>query len=258
MDENPHERTYVEKAGSFAAILEGMTETAGPESERLLQTIQNEHGVTPERILDVGCGIGRHTVEFADHGCHVEGIDISEHFIERAKEMAAEREVTDRTEFHVHDMRDLDAWDGTYDVVTNLWDSFCYYGKETDGEILGDIYDLLDEDGVLAMELGNKECTIRNFDEATVNQVGENLHVQRMEFDLETSHLHSTIDVFAIEDDGYQYEETMELKRRLYSPAELKQLLHEAGFDDVMLIGSGATPGYELTLDSPRLLVLAN
>jgi SAM-dependent methyltransferase len=38
-----------------------------------------------QRVLDVGCGPGRHAIELARHGLLVHGVDISERFIELAR-----------------------------------------------------------------------------------------------------------------------------------------------------------------------------
>ncbi|WP_175529248.1 SAM-dependent methyltransferase [Natronorubrum texcoconense] len=248
---------YTNQAELFAPILENMEEAGSRQVRNVLQTIREKRGGRPDRVLDIGCGIGRHAIGFAEEGCRVDGIDISEAFVKQAREKAEQRGVADRASFEVFDMRDLDEWDENYDLVTNLFDSFCYYGKETDRAVLSKINDLLEDDGYLFMQLGNKEATIRNFEESTVKVVNGNLHVQQMEFDVKTSRLSSTIDVFSIIDDGYEHEDTMEFERRLYAPAEFRDMLETAGFDEITMIGEGANPGPELTFDSPRLVVLA-
>ena len=40
------------------------------------------------RILDLGCGTGRHAVEFAKRGFDVTGVDFSEAMLSRARERA--------------------------------------------------------------------------------------------------------------------------------------------------------------------------
>ncbi|MDZ7617077.1 MAG: class I SAM-dependent methyltransferase, partial [Patescibacteria group bacterium] len=47
-----------------------------------------------KRILDIGCGTGRHAIELARRGYHVLGFDLSEAQLRRAREKAAEAGVT--------------------------------------------------------------------------------------------------------------------------------------------------------------------
>ena len=45
------------------------------------------------RILDVGCGTGRHSIELAKRGYTVTGVDLSESQLHRAKTKATEQKV---------------------------------------------------------------------------------------------------------------------------------------------------------------------
>lgn len=105
------ERLFQEQAATFAPFFERRFDDASEEVQNLLQLVEKERGMDPERILDVACGSGRHVLAFAGEGYYAEGLDFSEEFIDRAKERATEEELTDRVEFHVHDVRGLDVWD---------------------------------------------------------------------------------------------------------------------------------------------------
>lgn len=69
------------------------------------------------RVLDIGCGTGRHAVELASRGYEVVGIDLSESLLRRAREKAAERNV--RVDFRQADARDL-TFDREFDLVIML------------------------------------------------------------------------------------------------------------------------------------------
>lgn len=56
-------------------------------------------------ILDVGCGVGRHSLELARRGYHTLGIDISIGFIDVARKSATTEGLP--AEFHVVDARDM-------------------------------------------------------------------------------------------------------------------------------------------------------
>ncbi len=57
------------------------------------------------RILDIGCGTGRHAIELTRRGYAVVGVDLSESQLARAREKAAEAGAA--IDFRRHDARDL-------------------------------------------------------------------------------------------------------------------------------------------------------
>jgi ubiquinone/menaquinone biosynthesis C-methylase UbiE len=61
------------------------------------------------RILDIGCGTGRHSIELTKRGYRVTGIDLSDSMLKRAKEKAAELGL--QVDFQKHDARDLPFYD---------------------------------------------------------------------------------------------------------------------------------------------------
>lgn len=64
------------------------------------------------RVVDLGCGVGDWTVRYADFAREVVGMDISQGFIEQAREHARERGVQDRVEFRVGDTAGFDDFTG--------------------------------------------------------------------------------------------------------------------------------------------------
>lgn len=60
-----------------------------------------EHEINSDKslkILDVGCGTGRHTIELSQRGYTVTGIDLSETQLQRAREKAERNNL--KTNFH--------------------------------------------------------------------------------------------------------------------------------------------------------------
>ena len=70
------------------------------------------------RVLDVGCGPGRHVLELARRGFEVTGVDISRRFVDLARG-AAEAEGLDRVSVEVADARAL-TFDAEFDLVISL------------------------------------------------------------------------------------------------------------------------------------------
>ncbi len=77
-----------------------------------------------QKFLDIGCGRGRHAIEFAERGYRVTGVDLSARAIVQAKKRAAEAGLDIR--FQEGDMRtpvDTEAFEG----VVNLFTAFGYF-----------------------------------------------------------------------------------------------------------------------------------
>ncbi len=69
-------------------------------------------------VLDVGCGSGATPAYLASvYGCQVMGVDILPRMIDRARELAARKGVSDMTDFRVGDAQDLPFPDSQFDAV---------------------------------------------------------------------------------------------------------------------------------------------
>jgi len=73
------------------------------------------------RMLDVACGKGRHSIQLAQLGYDVTGIDLSEDSIREALQHESER-----LHFYRHDMR-LPFWMHYFDYAFNFFTSFGYF-----------------------------------------------------------------------------------------------------------------------------------
>lgn len=249
------EQLFLEQAETYIEFFEDRYDQADVEVDQLLQLIEDERGVTPECILDTACGSGRHALAFAEKGYSVEGFDFSEEFIDRAQIRATEEGLSDQVDFYVHDMRDLDEFHGSFDIITNFWNSMGYYDKATDVEMLSEMNHMLTDEGVVVIETGNKDHYLKNFESASVNEGDDQLYLERREYIINTGKFRTTLDLFSITDTGYRHRETMEWEQRQYAPVEWLELCETAGFKHVSLFGG--FDGGPLSLDSETVIVLA-
>jgi SAM-dependent methyltransferase len=97
------------------------------EVDRAIGMLRMEGG---ERILDLACGIGRHSLELARRGFEVVGLDISEELLEMARRDAEAQSL--EISFVEADLRQLD-YEEEFDVVLSLNDGAIGY-FETDEE----------------------------------------------------------------------------------------------------------------------------
>jgi SAM-dependent methyltransferase len=103
------------------------TERTEAEVNRALTMLRPEGG---ERILDLACGTGRHSLELVRRGFSVVGSEISAELVAIAKEESAAQEL--EATFVKGDLRELDFED-EFDIVLNLNDGAVGY-FETDEE----------------------------------------------------------------------------------------------------------------------------
>jgi len=248
------ETLFREQADHYVDFFEQRFQAADAQAEAVLDLVATEYDVDPETVLDLACGTGRHVFAFADRGLDAEGLDFSEPFVERARAAAAERDLAGSAKFHEHDLRELDEWTGSYDLVTSFWNSLGYYDRETDERMLANARRLLSEDGVLVVEASNKDSYLANLEPASVSENGL-LFVERRDYDVETGRFHTKLDRFDATGEGYDHEYSMEWENRIYAPAVLRELCEDAGFDDVELFGG--FDGQRPTLDSDSVVLLA-
>jgi SAM-dependent methyltransferase len=254
------EKMFIDQASLYEVTLEALVEKAEAEVEGL-KGIFSEQGVPPGgSILDLACGIGRHSVLLAEEGYRVVGVDLSPTFIARAEESAAERGVDDRVEFRVGDMREigmlLGDLRGEFNAVVNLFTSMGFWDEGTDREILRQLLDLSAPDGVLVVDIVNRDWLVRNF-QARDFYRWEDGRVQLAErrFDLESSRMFNVWEWYKEVDGDLVHQETIEVDHRVYTLRELKGLVEESGWSYQTCYG-----GFDLgplTFDSIRMMLVA-
>ena len=83
-----------------------------------------------ERILDLACGFGRHSLELARRGFEVIGVDITAEYVAYASEQAEKENLN--AKFHCADIRRL-TFQNEFDVVLHIADGAVGY-LENDSE----------------------------------------------------------------------------------------------------------------------------
>lgn len=115
-----------------------------------------------ERILDLACGFGRHSLEFAKRGFKVVGVDITPAFIEDATKNAQSNKLD--ADFICSDIRDIDYHE-EFDVVLNLADGAIGYleNDEENLKIFDKISSALKPGGKHFMDICNREHAEKYF-----------------------------------------------------------------------------------------------
>lgn len=110
------------------------------------------------KMLDVGCGRGRHVKTLVEKGFDVTGIDISPDAIKEALTYE-----NDHTHFFVHDMR-LPFWINYFDYVFNFFTSFGYFATPREhNNALKTMSQSLKTNGYLIIDYLNVAVAEKNF-----------------------------------------------------------------------------------------------
>jgi SAM-dependent methyltransferase len=191
-----------------------------------------------ERVLDVGCGPGRHTIELARRGLVVHGVDISERFVELAK-----RDAPAGATFERLDARAL-PFEEQFDAAICLCQgAFGLTVDEGDDDaIVAGIARALVPGGALALSAFNAYFAVKYHVDAT--------------FDAATGVSHERTEIRneaggAIETD---------LWTCCYTPRELRAILVRHGLvvDRISSVEPGAYKSSPPTIESAEFLVVAH
>lgn len=83
------------------------------------------------RLLELGCGTGRHSVELVDLGWRVSALDLSSAMLQHASERARDAQMQDRLTFAVGDIRFLSETN-QYDAAVSLFNVVGYLPTDDD------------------------------------------------------------------------------------------------------------------------------
>jgi len=125
------------------------------------------------RILDYGCGKGRHSIYLSKKGFKVTGIDISEESIKASK-----KKENENLEFFVHDMRNYFRIN-YYDVVLSLFTSFGYFESDHENnKVIKSAAGALKKGGIFVLDFMNAEKEIKELipkERCKINNIDFNL-----------------------------------------------------------------------------------
>lgn len=184
------------------------------------------------RILDIGCGTGRHAIELARRGYQVTGFDLSEGQLRRARQKAADAGVT--VEFQRRDATEP-HFQQEFEAALMLCEA-AFPLMETDAKnyaILAHAAAALRPGGKLFLSTLNALFplfhSVKDFLEAGSSDTA----ADQLAFDLTT--FREEIELTFTDDAGQT--QTITANQRYYTPSEIRWLLETAGFARVDIFG---------------------
>ncbi|MFQ5907207.1 MAG: class I SAM-dependent methyltransferase [Thermoplasmata archaeon] len=223
----------MERPELFLPFLEKFKERAEEEVEALDAVIRERGVVTGGRVLDLACGIARHSIPLAKRGYSVTGVDLSPAFIESAREYARAEDVAESTAFLVGDMRQIASvleGQDPFDTIINMWTAMGYYGEEVDREVLRHLARFAADGGLLLVEMANKDGIARVFQERGWEAAGDLIQLERRRFDSERSHMVDEWTFYRREGNELTFLAGGVIDHRMYAPEELSALAESAGW----------------------------
>ncbi len=187
------------------------------------------------RILDIGCGTGRHSIELARRGYSVVGVDLSDSQLHRAKEKALTENL--QVSFLKHDARKL-PFSNEFGLVLMLCEG-AFPLMETDEmnfRILQNASGALTHGGKLILTTLNGLFplfhSVKDFLAAGDTESGSKQ--DEVTFDLMTFREQSAM---SFEDDSGNTK-VLQCNERYYVPSEITWLLKSAGFGSIEIFGA--------------------
>jgi len=255
-----HKRPWYEDYFGPDYLLIDVQYTTDREVKFLREALNLRRG---KRLLDVGCGYGRHLIPLLKHGVGVVGCDLSMFMLQETvrRLSSASREGKSANAFFMRwiengpelvrcDSRRL-PFDHVFDCACIMFNSFGYFDSEDDNyRVLESIGKALKPGGMFLLDMVNRDAILR-LNARKDWYEGENAVIlENKRYDFIRNR--SEIDVTVVDKRGKRhYHHSI----RLYSFTELSMLLEAAGFRVVSVFGGFMGETFDLYHD--RMLVLA-
>ncbi|MFJ7746252.1 class I SAM-dependent DNA methyltransferase [Peribacillus sp. NPDC097295] len=240
----------------FAYVYDELMKDAPYEKWLLILTAKLEqYGIDGRKVLDLACGTGEITVELAQHGFDVSGVDLSDEMLMVANEKAAKQGLS--IPFFQQDMAELEGL-GLYDCVTIFCDSLNYLREEADVlKTFTRVHDHLEEGGLFIFDVHSIYKMEEIFQNNTFAVSDEEVSYIWDSFPGEEPYsVEHDLSFFVRDDQSGLYDRFDELHyQRTYSIQQYKDWLQLAGFETLEILADlEETPPVE---ETERILFVA-
>ena len=195
-----------------------------------------------DKVWDLCCGKGRHSLELRNLNLEVVGTDLSQQSIQFANQFKKEG-----LQFFVHDMRDSFR-ENQFDAVLNLFTSFGYFDTvEENQRVIESVYKSLKSGGQFLIDFLNVDYVIQNLIETEVRILGGiEFNIRRQ---ISDNYVVKTIRFFA-EEKEFEFQEKVNLLDKEYFVTTLSK----SGFQDLTFFGDYDFNEFN-PKTSPRLII---
>lgn len=220
-------------------------EAAAGEVDNIVKLLALEKGA---KILDLCCGIGRHSIELARRGYEVVGVDLTQRYLNKAREQAESEGLA--VQFVKSDMRRFCQID-EFDAVINMFTAFGYFEIEADNKrVLANIHCSLRKGGTLILDTIGKEILARIYQQRDWHEADGRIFLRECKTQQNWSWIDSR---WMMLENGKIRE--FRFGHRIYSAVEIAGLLKEFGFSSVNIYGD--LEGADYDQNAKRLVAVA-
>jgi SAM-dependent methyltransferase len=206
---------------------------------------QHLTGPRPHAVLDLACGVGRHTAVLRRRGFRTLGLDLSMTLLARMRARGLPRVAGD--------MRRLPFTDGSFDWVLSLFTSFGYFERERENfRVLEEIVRVLPIGGRFLIDLMNPATAIEHLEPRGIEPLEDGEAEIERWYDPESQRIKKRITVRSTAEPPRAFLESV----RLYQPEEVTIGLRWAGLEVDALFGNFQGDPYER--DSERLILIGH
>jgi SAM-dependent methyltransferase len=233
--------------GSYIMLFEPLRPPAftNAEIDHFVAHLELEEGA---KILDLGCGYGRHSIALAKRGFDVVGQDLSDVLLAKAREDAAAAGA--EVKWVASDMRSV-PFEGEFDAVIN--NAFGYLEDDREElKVLEQVFKALKPGGqFLQWELPNRERWARKFQPFHMTRTEFGIIIKENSFNPLVSREYSQITILT---DDHQVFARDGFTHRIFALTELVSLYARAGLQHVK---HSALDGSPLTMETDEVMVLS-
>ena len=184
------------------------------------------------KILDIPCGVGRHSLQFAKRGYNVTGLDISKDCIKIANKKFSHKNAVYRT----GDMSRLHAHKGKYDCVLNMFTSFGYFRTDRENEmVLRQMVSALKPGGKFVLNLVDLDWLMTVFRPSAWRVDDGILSLEARIYDKNSRYIEARFAMIDLKRSKLLH--NLYHRERLYSKPEIMKLLKNAGLKNISVFG---------------------